>query len=82
MTNEIMTKLKNAKSVEDILDIAKEDGKELTVEQAQRMLDQIRGDGELSDDDLENAVGGRSENWITETFPDGKMWLPGWEPKG
>lgn len=79
MTNEIMTKLKNAKSVEDILAIAKEDGKELTVEQAQQIFDQLHGGGELSDDNLENVAGGASENWITETSAFHDWRIPGWE---
>ena len=43
--------------------LAKEHGKELTLEQAQALLDRVKRtspDGELSDEDLEAIVGGSS----------------------
>ena len=49
--------------------IAKEHGKELTLEQAQALLDRVKGayTGELSDDDVEAIAGGQS---IIDDFTD------------
>ena len=60
MEKEVIAKLKEAKSAEDIIAIAKECGKELTAEQAQELLDRMKGsaNGELSDEDMEAVAGG------------------------
>ena len=57
MTNEILKKLKAAKSVEELVEIAKANGAEITAEDAQRLFSQISG-GELSDENAENLAGG------------------------
>ena len=49
--------------------IAKEHGKELTLEQAQALLDRVKNSvaGELSDDAVEAVAGGRYFNeWFAE----------------
>ncbi len=58
MANEIFEKLKAAKSAEELVEIAKANGAEITAENAQKLFSQISG-GELSDDDLEKIAGGR-----------------------
>ena len=60
MNEEMRKKLQAAKSVEDIIAIGKECGKELTAEQAQEIFDKLKAaaNGELSDDDLEAVAGG------------------------
>ena len=59
MNEEMLKKLRGAKSVEDIIAIGKECGKELTDEQAQEIYDKLKAaNGELSDDDLEGVAGG------------------------
>ena len=58
MKEEILAKLKEAKSAEEIIAIAKEGGKELTAEEARKVFDALHGAGELSDDDLANVAGG------------------------
>ena len=58
MANEIFEKLKAAKSAEELVEIAKANGAEITAEDAQKLFSQISG-GELSDDDLEKIAGGR-----------------------
>ena len=50
--------VKEAKSVEEIIAIAKEDGVELSVENAETIYAQVNQSGELSDDDLAMVVGG------------------------
>ena len=56
--NEIFAKLKEAKSAEELVEIAKANGAEITAENAQKLFSQISG-GELSDEDLEKIAGGR-----------------------
>ena len=58
MANEIFEKLKAAKSAEELVEIAKANGAEITAENAQKLFSQISG-GELSDEDLEKIAGGR-----------------------
>ena len=58
MTNEILEKLKAAKSAEELIEMAKANGAEITAEDAQKLFSQISG-GELSDEDLEEIAGGR-----------------------
>ena len=57
MANEIFAKLKAAKSAEELVEIAKANGAEITAENAQKLFSQISG-GELSDEDLEKIAGG------------------------
>ena len=66
MANEIMEQLKAAKSAEELLDIAKANGKELTAEQAKTLFDGLHGGGELSDEDLDKVAGGAAdEEWLS-----------------
>ena len=60
MNEEMIGKLKEAKSVEDVVAIAKEYGKDLAVEQAKAILDRVKAavTGELSDDALGAVAGG------------------------
>ena len=54
----VLKKVNGATSVEEILAIAKEDGMELSVENAEKIYNQVNQNRELSDDDLESVVGG------------------------
>ena len=56
------------KSPEEVLTIAKEYGKELTLEQAKEIFDRVKAvaTGELPDDLLEGVAGGNLQ-WIRET---------------
>ena len=58
MENDFFEKLKAAKSAEELVEIAKANGAEITAEDAQKLFSQISG-GELSEDDLEKIAGGR-----------------------
>ena len=73
MKEEILAKLKEAKSAEEIIAIAKEGGGELTAEQAQALYDRLHSAGELSDEDLENVAGGFRIKPIIDEI---KSWLP------
>ena len=59
MTNEeMLLKAKEAKSAEELLAIAKENGLELTEESAKAYYEQLHKTGEVSDDELDNVSGG------------------------
>lgn len=60
MEKEMIAKLKEAKSAEEVIAIAKGCGKELTPEKAREIYDKLKAvaAGELSDEALEAVVGG------------------------
>ena len=59
MNQELVNKARKAKSVEELLALAKENGIELTNEQAKEYFAQLNPPkGELSDDELEDVAGG------------------------
>ena len=57
-TPEQLTKAKAAKSVEELLAIAKENGMELSEEEAKNYFEQWHKEGEIADDELDNVAGG------------------------
>ncbi len=59
MNKEMLEKMKNVKSVEEVVAIAKEYGQEITEEKAGALLERLNAaGGELPDDLLEAAAGG------------------------
>ena len=57
--NEIIEKLKTSKSPEELLEIMKEEGFELTAEESNLYYNYVSAQsGELSDDELDNVSGG------------------------
>ena len=65
---ELIAKLKEAKSVDDILALAKENGIEITPEKAKELFEQINSSGELTDDQLESVAGGDIIDKLCEFF--------------
>lgn len=57
-TPEQMKLAKAAKSAEELLSAAKEQGIHLTEQEAQTYYSQLHNSGELADDELENVTGG------------------------
>ncbi len=55
---EFISKLKEAKSADEILALAKESGIELDEEKAKELFAELNASGELSDDDLDKVAGG------------------------
>ncbi len=55
---ELIAKLKEAKSADDILVLARENCVELTPEKAKELFDQINSNCELSDEELDKVAGG------------------------
>lgn len=58
MNEELIAKARSAKSAEELLALAKENGVELTEEEASAYFEQLNKSGELSDDELDNVAGG------------------------
>lgn len=54
----LVEQAKEATSVEEIMQLAKESGIELNAEEAEQYYAQLHTSGELSDDELENVSGG------------------------
>ena len=66
---ELIQKLQAAKSVDEIIAIAKENGVEVTKEKAQELLDKLTvNDGELTDDMLDAVSGGGIVDTVKEWF--------------
>ena len=70
MNEEMIAKAKEAKSVEELITLAKENGVELNEEDAKMYFEQLNAKkGELSDDELSNVSGGGCETTV-----DGKKY--------
>ena len=66
---ELIRKLQTAKSVDELIAIAKENGIEITSEKAQELLDKLTvKDGELTDDMLDAVSGGGFKDWVKGLF--------------
>ncbi len=69
--SEIISKAKEAKTPEEIVSIAKENGMEITAEEAAAYFTQLHPKcGELDDDELDNVAGGGcggDDGWTSET---------------
>ena len=57
-TNEIIEKVKTAKSAEELLAMAKAENIELTAEEVAKAFEELNKNGELSDEELDNVAGG------------------------
>ena len=63
LNKELLSKAKEAKTPEELLALAKENGIEMTAEEAQKIFAQLHPQtGELSDDELDNVAGGGCHN--------------------
>ena len=58
LSKELLEKAKEAKSAEELLTLAKENGAEITSEEAAAYFAQLNKSGELSDEELDNVAGG------------------------
>ena len=58
ITKELLEKAKQAKTAEELLAMAKEENVELTEEQSAKAFAELNKTGELSDEELDNVVGG------------------------
>ncbi len=68
-TPEQIEKARAAKSPEELLSLAKENGLELSAEQANAYFEKLNRSGELSDDELSNVAGGGCSTKAREVSP-------------
>jgi predicted ribosomally synthesized peptide with nif11-like leader len=76
LTPELIAKAKAAKSAEELLEIAKANGVELTAEEAKTYFAQLNANGAVSDDELDVVAGGCGESYKAGTevkFTDGTV---------
>ncbi|PWM49198.1 MAG: hypothetical protein DBX39_05305 [Bacillota bacterium] len=69
---ELLEQAKEAKSAEELMSLAKENGMELTKEEAEAYFAQLNKSGELSDEELDNVAGGGCHN------KDGRLVVTVW----
>ncbi len=70
-TSELLEKAKLAKSAEELIALAKENGTELTEEEANTYFAKLNKNGEISDDELDSVSGGGCVNdAFKESFND------------
>ena len=58
ISKELIEKAKTAKTAEELLEMAKEESIEMSAEQAAEYFATIHASGELSDEELDNVLGG------------------------
>ena len=69
LTPELLEKAKQAKTAEELIALAKENGAEMTPEEANTYFAQLNPKtGELSDDELDNVAGGCGEDDTHYTY--------------
>ncbi|MGN0597733.1 MAG: hypothetical protein ACI4J1_10470 [Ruminiclostridium sp.] len=56
---ELLKKLKAAKSAQELIEMAKAEGKELSAEDAEKMFAELNAEGELPEELTENIAGGK-----------------------
>lgn len=72
LTREMMEKAKTAKSMQELLEMAKAENIELSAEEAEKAFEKLNKSGELSDDELDNVSGGCYESGDTPKFSVGQ----------
>lgn len=72
LTREMMEKAKTAKSMQELLEMAKAENIELSAEEAEKAFAELHKTGELSDDELDNVSGGCYESGDTPKFSVGQ----------
>lgn len=70
-TKELLEKARSAKTAEELLELSKAEGVELTAEEAEKAFADLHKSGELSDEELDNVTGGCSGRFTPS--PDGKV---------
>ena len=67
LTPELIEKAKNAKSAEELLELAKANNVEITEEEARAYFDQLNSNGSVSDEELDAVAGGASVGGVPLT---------------
>ena len=75
-TKEMIEKVKQAASAEELLKMAEENGIQLNAETAEKYFQFLKTDGELSDDELSVVAGGKSRKDPDPKYKNGThLWL-------
>ena len=77
-TPEQLAKAKAAKSAEELIALGKENGMELTEEEAKKFSAELHKEGELADDELDNVAGGCGDDGPRPIYSDNtriRVWL-------
>ncbi len=70
VNEEMIKKAKTAGSVEELLVMAKENGYEMTEEEAKTVFSRFNSTGELADDELETVAGGSCDHKEYDKCPN------------
>jgi len=62
MNKEVLEKVSKCKTVEEVLELAKSNGKNISKDQAKKAFDMAHANGELTDEEVSNVSGGNSCN--------------------
>ncbi len=68
MSSELIEKAKQAKFPEELIALAKENGAELSAEEAKTYFDRLHKGGELADEELDNVAGGCGDDGYRAEF--------------
>ncbi len=69
LTKELIEKAKTANTAEELLALAKNEGVELTAEQAAKAFAELNKTGEVSDEELDNVSGGCADPYQSGDTP-------------
>ncbi len=82
LTNELIEKAKSAKTPEELMAFAKENGEELTEESAKAYFERLHPQtGEVNDDELDNVAGGGCHKGDGRLVVTVGHWCYGWSCK-
>ena len=73
MNEAMMAKAKEAKSVAELMELAKAENMELTEEKANELFARLHAEGELSDNDLDDVAGGGCGAADTSDYKEGDI---------
>ena len=79
LNSELLEKAKQAGMAEELMAVAKENGVELTEEDAKEYFEQLHKSGELSDEELDSVAGGGCHGKDGRLVVTGGYSCDGWE---
>ena len=77
-TKELIEIAKTAKSAEELAELAKKNGVEISADEAKKCFDKLNTEGVLSDEELENAAGGLIWDAYTDIYCKKCDWTTKW----
>ena len=74
LTKDLLKKAKGAKTAEELKEIAKAEGIDLTAEEAKAAFARLHQSGELADEELDNVSGGCGDPLPSVQWGEGGVW--------